>query len=145
MDSVEIRHSARGDPTANRAADAELKLQAALELLEDARKQRDAYHSMVRQLQDQLRNVGRTDKAALSEKADKVGPLKSKGRWSEETDALEKFMERYQDLRDWPELMMRVLLLVRDQAEDGGWRGHDLLGRVGAAFQYGAARDHRSA
>ena len=97
---------------------------------------------MVRQLQDQLqlRNVGRTDKAALSEKADKVGPLKSKGRWSEETDALEKFMERYQDLRDWPELMMRVLF--RQKTADPRWRGHDLLGRVGAAFLEGAARDH---
>ena len=35
--------------------------------------------------------------------------ISSKGRWSEEADVLEKFMRRYKNRYDWPELMMRVL------------------------------------
>jgi hypothetical protein len=112
-----MQRERRGDPSLARALDAEGKLRTALELLKKSEGERRSYQTRVEALEASKYREVRDARAAVADKADKVAAITSKTVWSREAAALEGFMKRYQNVFDWPELMMRVL--VRQETDDG--------------------------
>ena len=112
-----MQRERRGEPNLARALAAEQKLKACEELLRQTASERLSYQRRVQQLEAHQPAVVTAAKAAVADRADKVGPITSKSRWSEEADVLDSMMLRWSNIADWPELMIRVL--VRHKTSDG--------------------------
>ena len=73
-----MQRERRGDPLLARALQAEQALEREIEYRRKVEKERDGWWAMCRTLENSKTHAGKEAKAVVQQRADKVGPIKSK-------------------------------------------------------------------